>query len=89
MSDHLKANATRVWQDSMKREFESPRSFLWDDVQALEGSHGLTNNDGELIEWHTFSGPKTIIYFADGSTIVVMGKWQRWNERWSAYLAWA
>lgn len=87
-TSYQKARATRIWQDSLGNELESPTRFLWEDVARLEGPEGLRRDPedgGELIRWQN-TAPKTLIFFHSGATVCVLGKLEKWDERWDLYL---
>lgn len=71
----------RLWQDMLGQEHETRRSFLWETVQDMEP------DEAGPIAWKN-PEPKTRIYLQSGQVICVLGNYNQWLRRWSAYAKW-
>ncbi|MBC6989952.1 MULTISPECIES: hypothetical protein [Hymenobacter] len=75
------AHAMRLWQDMLGREHETPRSFLWQNVEDMEP------DEGGAIEWKN-QQTKTRIYFKGDKVICVLGDYSTWRRQWMAFAKW-
>ncbi len=75
------AQATRFWQDMLGQQHETPRSFLWLNVDDMEP------DEAGPIDWHN-QQPKTRIYLRGDKVICVLGTYTNWRRQWQAFMAW-
>lgn len=79
-TSYQRAEATRIWKnEDTKVEKQAAFSFLWETVVALESQQGAEST------WE-HEGPKTYVYFCDGTMCWILGSYKRWTERWNRYL---
>ncbi|UOG76715.1 hypothetical protein MTX78_08940 [Hymenobacter tibetensis] len=75
------AHAMRLWQDMLGQEHETPRSFLWENVEDMEP------DEAGAIEWRN-QQIKTRIYFKGDRVICVLGDYDYWRRQWLAFAKW-
>jgi len=75
------AHATRFWQDLLGQQHETPRSFLWHNVEDMEP------DEAGAIEWKN-GQRKTRIYLKGDKVICVLGDYQQWRRQWQAFAQW-
>lgn len=73
-----RATCTRI-VDSDTMEYTTKRGFLWQNVTDMEAC----NPDRFPFK---IGGPKTLIYFTDDTVITVLGKVDKWLNRWDGWL---
>ena len=73
--------ATRLWQDLLGQQHETPRSFLWQNVEDMEP------DEAGPITWKN-EQPKTRIYLRGDKVICVLGEYAHWRRQWLAFARW-
>jgi len=71
----------RFWQDMLGQQHETPRSFLWENVEDMEP------DEAGPIEWKN-SDAKTRIYFKGDKVICVLGDYTYWRQQWQLFAKW-
>ena len=71
----------RLCQDMLGQEHETPRSFLWQNVEDMEP------DEAGPISWRN-NQAKTRIYFKGDKVICVLGDYTYWRKQWQAFAKW-
>jgi len=71
----------RLWQDMLGQQHETPRSFLWENVEDMEP------DEAGPIAWKN-DDAKTRIYFKGDKVICVLGDYSYWRRQWQAFAKW-
>jgi len=74
-------HALRFWQDMLGQQHETPRSFLWQNVEDMEP------DEAGPIAWKNEQA-KTRIYLKGDKVICVLGEYSAWRRQWQAFAAW-